>query len=167
MQWMLLVSALALGAWAAHAGAAVKSVSKQDKTWLVKAHQANLAEINAGMMAKRDGHSKEVRLAGDTLITDHTMLDGSMKPAAYDLGVRLPDAPSARQQAKAKKLEGKKGMAFDNAWTQAMIKAHKKAIALTKNEIGHGSSPRVKQLAKTTLPVLEKHLEMLKGIKKG
>lgn len=38
--------------------------SSQDRSWLVAAHQNNLAEIQSGNLAAQSGHSEAVRSAG-------------------------------------------------------------------------------------------------------
>ena len=43
-----------------------------------------------------------------------------------------------------------------------MRTGHQKVIALTQAEIAKGSVPQVKTLARNTLPVLRKHLNMLR-----
>jgi predicted outer membrane protein len=81
-----------LGLVAAPARAAV---STQDAQFLEQAHQANLAEINAGQLAQNPGHSQTVQSIGETLITDHAMLDGATQRTAAALDVTLPNAPTA------------------------------------------------------------------------
>lgn len=157
------VLATALAIIPAYAAAATQSLSKQDKTWLTKAHQTNLAEIKAGRMAERKAKAKDVRSVGMTLVSDHRLLDKKLKPVAMKLNVKLPSEPTAHQQAVAKQLAGKSGAAFDEAWTKDMIKGHKKAIEMTTKEIRDGHSKEVQTLAKNCLPVLQKHLSMLKN----
>lgn len=138
-------------------------LSKQDQTWMQKAHQVNLAEIKMGTMAKSKGQSHDVRLVGDILMADHSMLDGQLKSSAQGLGVSLPASPTQKQQSEAKMLSGKSGSEFDRTWTKKMIAGHKKAIAKTRQETERGSSAKVKTLAESTLPVLQKHLLLLEG----
>lgn len=149
----------------AYAASSSQKLSHQDKTWLTKAHQTNLAEVKAGRMAEHKGHDHDVKSAGMTLVSDHSMLDAKLKPLAMSLHVSLPSAPTAQQQATAQQLSSKSGTAFDRAWTQKMIAGHQKAIRMTQQEISQGSSSKVKQLAQTALPVLQKHLRLIRNAK--
>lgn len=145
-----------------YAASAKQQLSQQDKMWITQAHQINLAEIKLGEMAQRKGHANAVREAGQTLESDHERLDSKLEPVAENLGISLPESPTLTQQAEAEMLSDKSGMAFDQAWVQTEISAHEKAITKTNKEISKGSSPKVQSLAKETLPVLEKHLHMLR-----
>lgn len=146
-------------------GAAVAApgkLSQQDKTWLVVAHQTNLAEIKAGKLAEHKGHVQSVITAGTTLATDHAMLDKKLAPAARKLGVKLPNEPTTEQKNHMKVFEQKAGLPFDQAWVHMEIGGHISAIEATKRETSEGSSPEVRKLAKKALPVLAKHLQILR-----
>lgn len=158
----LLAIALIVVCAGAYAASANQQLSQQDKMWLEKAHQSNLAEIKLGKMAESKGHSSAVREAGKILRSDHEQLDAKLKPVAERLNVSLPESPSQEEQAVAKMLSDKSGMQFDEAWVKNEISDHEKAISKTKNEISQVSSHEVQMLAKNTLPVLEKHLHMLR-----
>lgn len=156
-KWILLALTLAIPA----AYAAPSTVSHQDKLWMKNAHQANLTEIKAGKAAEKQGHAAIVRKAGRMLVTDHKMLDSTLKRAAQELGVSLPDSPSDMQQHVLHKVKSKSGDEFDKVWTRSMAMAHLKAINKTEFEINHASSEQVKKLAKKALPVLQTHLNMI------
>lgn len=164
LKYAWLVAVLSAFCFAVQA-APNSQLSKQDQTWMQKAHQVNLAEIKMGTMAKSKGLSDDVRLVGDILMADHSMLDGQLKSTAQGLGVSLPTSPTEKQQSEAKMLAGKSGSEFDRTWTKKMIVGHKKAIAKTRKETEQGSSAKVKTLAESTLPVLQKHLLLLEGVK--
>ena len=140
-------------------------VSQQDVTFLVQAHQSNLAEIATGRLAERKASSAKVRALGRMFVRDHTRLDAELVKVAKKLGVRLPSAPNAQQKALAAKLEKLTGRAFDRAWLDAQIMAHRKAIALGEREIARGLNKDVVRLAKKSAPVIKHHLQELIGTK--
>src|SRR2546425_9389887 len=76
-------------------------VSAQDRAWLREAHQANLAEIDVGGLARKKGTTPEVRSAGRMLVTDHTAFDGKVTRLAERLGVSLPKTPTPDDAAVA------------------------------------------------------------------
>ncbi|HKZ11820.1 MAG TPA: DUF4142 domain-containing protein [Rhodanobacteraceae bacterium] len=135
--------------------------SSQDGSWLVAAHQSNLAEIGSGNLAAEKGHTDAVRKAGRMLAKDHAMLDSKLRPVAKELGVKLPSKPNAEQQQEAKEFKGLTGTRFDQTWTHTEADGHVKAIEVTEREIQDGSVAQVKQLAQSALPVLKKHLNTL------
>jgi putative membrane protein len=90
--------------------------SQQDTAFLQAAHQSNLAEIAGGTLAQQKGQSQQVKDLGARFVTDHTNLDNSLKQAAQALGVTLPDAPDADQQAVAARYQATSGTAFDTLW---------------------------------------------------
>ncbi|HET7570666.1 MAG TPA: DUF4142 domain-containing protein [Gammaproteobacteria bacterium] len=140
-----------------------KSLSKQDKKWLKSAHQINLAEIKAGEVAENRAHAHAVRRVGHTLVVDHRMLDAKVAQLTRYLGVKLPGSASLKQKSVLKVIESQQGMNFDKEWLHQEIDGHIAAIEKTKREIHKGSSKNVMQLAKQALPVLEKHLHLLRS----
>ena len=141
--------------------AANPQVSSQDRSWLIAAHQGNLAEISSGNLAAEKGHTEAVRKAGRMLTRDHAKLDSRIRPVAQELGVSLPTTPNAEQQQEAKEFKSLSGSQFDQTWTHTEADGHVKTIELTEREIHTGSVPQVKQLAQSALPVLKKHLDTL------
>ncbi|HJU07114.1 MAG TPA: DUF4142 domain-containing protein [Rhodanobacteraceae bacterium] len=141
---------------------AFAQASPQDRAWLVAAHQTNLAEFAAGNLAAQSGHTESVRNAGRMLVDDHRALDAKLQPVAKQLGVKLPDYPNAQQQAEMQRFQRESGMQFDQTWAHVEGDGHVLAIELTVKETQQGSSPQVKQLAAAALPVLKKHLKVLR-----
>src|SRR6185437_12531305 len=121
----------------------VRGRASQDNTWLIGAHQDNLAEIQSGGFAAQNGHAAAVRNAGHMLETDHQKLDAKLKPVARQLGVTLPTQPNMQQRDQMKHLKTLSGMSFDTIWTHDETDGHVKAIEQTESEIEHGSDPQV------------------------
>lgn len=141
--------------------------SKQDRNWLKKIHQGNLAEIQAGQLAKEKGSAEAVREFGALLVKDHDELDKQVVKTAKQLGVKLPKNSSGEQKRTLAALRDASRSDFDQEFLIAMRDAHEKAVAQTKTEIEKGSSPQVKQLAEQALPQLERHLEEIGKIPGG
>lgn len=137
------------------------SVSSRDRSWLVEAHQANLAEVQGGKLAEKKGSSAAVRRVGATFIMDHSHFDNEVTRVADALAVELPRTPGREYLAVAQRLENESGSQFDRDFVSLMIAGHKKMIADTEAEVREGSSPKVIALARAALPTLHKHLNML------
>lgn len=159
MKWISLLAVVLLIPIASHA--APPKSSSQDDSWLVAAHQTNLAEIQSGKLAAQSGHADAIRNAGRMLAKDHAMLDARLRPVAKQLGVKLPSQPNLAQRNQMKSWRGLTGVTFDRTWAHDEADDHVLAIEVTEREIQHGSLPQVKQLAKAALPILKKHLRAL------
>ena len=142
---------------------ALAAPSDQDATWMKAAHQSNLAEIAAGQAAQQSATTDDVKGLGAMWIEMHTQLDDSLKNAAQQLDVSLPDGPSSQQQQQLDAVKQNSGQAFDTAWIAQQIGGHSTALAATRKELSSGSDDQVLQLAKTTAPVVEQHLDGLRN----
>lgn len=111
--------------------------------------------------------SAQVRQIGHTLVSDHTRLDAALRKAAAALNVSLPATPTPQMQAVAAKLQGLSGSAFDRVFVPVQIAGHIKAIAAGALQMKQGSAPQAVQVAKTSAPVVTKHLRMLQSAAKA
>jgi putative membrane protein len=162
----LVRRALTAGAAAALAGLALAppagaQPTDQDTSWMVAAHQSNLAEIAAGTAAREHGTTEAVQNMGLVLVEEHQTLDAGLTAAAEQLGVELPTAPSAEQQAALEAVMAEKGEAFDTAWIASQIEGHRMTLAAGQEEIVSGSDPTVIALAEEAGPIVQSHLDSL------
>ncbi|NYI04791.1 DUF4142 domain-containing protein [Allostreptomyces psammosilenae] len=152
---------------ATRAASATAGVNEQDRTFLMSAHQSNLAEIAAANSALARSANPALLDIARTLLDDHTAMDAEVVQTAGELGVALPDAPTPEQQETLREVESHTGEAYDQAWTAAMITAHENALALRRTEIAEGSAPMVIDLASGSMPIVETHLAMLRDLAGG
>ena len=160
------VAMVVLMSWSPASARAEVKVSEQDEQFLRQAHQGNLAEIAAGKVAQAKGTAEDVHSIGATLVTDHTKLDAAVKQTASSLQVSLPSKPTSQDQAMLERVAALSGSAFDRAWVAAMIKGHRAALELGKQELRAGTSPEVKALAESSAPVIQRHLSLLLAAQK-
>ena len=135
--------------------------SQQDQDWMVAAHQGNLAEIAAGEAAVEMGTTEAVREHGQMLIDDHTKLDADLTAAAEEHDVTLPSMPTEEQQATLESVSAQSGEAFDMAWVESQITAHRHTIAMGEEELAQGTEQAVMDMAEAAAPVVQKHLDAL------
>jgi putative membrane protein len=135
--------------------------STQDSTYLAQAHQGNLAEIAAGQLAQQKAHNQAVKDLGARFVADHTQLDQSLQQVATALGVTLPTAPNAEQQALAQQYSSASGDAFDKLFVTTQLTAHMKAMQAGTAELASGSDATVKKAAQDAAPVIANHGMML------
>jgi putative membrane protein len=122
--------------------AAQAAPSDQDAAYLKAAHQSNLAEIAGGKIAQQKG-------------------DSAVRQTASNLGVDLPSAPNAEQQALAARYQAASGDDFDALFVSTQMDAHMKAMALGRTEIADGSDAAAKKVAQNAAPVIMSHHEAL------
>jgi putative membrane protein len=137
--------------------------SSQDAQFLQQAHQTNLAEIATGQLAKQKGNSQTVKNLGTKFVTDHTNLDRELKSVAQTLGVSLPQAPNANQQAVFHRLKATSGSQFENLFVTSQLAGHMHAIQADQTEIANGSNPQAVKVARDSLPVTESHHQALEA----
>ena len=124
-----IVTAALVGTTLLAATPASAAPSGQDTTWMKAAHQSNLAEIAAGTAAQQSATTDDVRKLGAMWIQMHTELDTSLKTAAQQSGVDLPDAPTADQQSQLAAVKEKSGQDFDTAWIAEEVGGHSTTLA--------------------------------------
>jgi putative membrane protein len=160
---LAMVSACGSAQAGESATARAAGVSRGDRAWIAAAHEADLAEIQAGQFAESNGSNPTIRRAGAMLVHDHQAFDTKLISVAGKLKLSLPTSMTAHQTQIGDELSGEQGAEFDHTFIAAMLTGHDILIAATRKEIAHGSSPAVVALASQALPVLLKHLKMMQA----
>jgi predicted outer membrane protein len=75
----------------------------------------------------------------------------------------LVPSPTDQQIQAGDRLSSERGFTFDDDFIGTLLAGHHQMIAATQAEIAQGSSPQVVAFAQQALPVLEKHLMMLRA----
>jgi putative membrane protein len=138
----------------------------QDHTFMMKAAEGGMAEVQMGQLAQQNGQSQEVKDFGQRMVTDHTKANDQLKQVAQQENVTLPTSPSSHDQAEYDKMSKLHGDAFDKAYSKMMVSDHKKDIAEFQREASAGSNPQVKNFADQTLPTLQEHLQLAEKMNK-
>jgi len=154
-----IVAALALLCGNATAFAAEKASAD----FLKHAAQGDMAETDMGGLAVQKSENADVKAYGEMLVTDHGKHLTEVTNLAKAQQVELPTKPSAEQKAKADALGKLSGKEFDRALIKDMVEDHKMEIAKFQAEAQSGD-PATAELAKKTLPVLQKHLDTAEAI---
>jgi putative membrane protein len=81
--------------------------------FLQKAIGGNLAEIQMGQLAQKNGASDGIRSFGDMLVTDHAEGHKNAAAAAASLGLAPPTAPRSKQKAEFERMSKLTGAKFD------------------------------------------------------
>lgn len=139
-----------------------------DRRFLEEAVRGNLAEITLGRLAQQRASNSQVREFAERMMNDHRRANDQVLQLADRRGLMLSNDMTTEQKAIRDRLRRLNGAAFDRAYTQAMVREHRKAVDLFSREARSGSDPEVMALAARMLPQLRTHLEhaeQLAGVK--
>jgi putative membrane protein len=156
MKTILAIAILAAGTMCAQTG----KMGHEDESFLKKAVEGNMAEVQMGKLAQTNAENSAVKTFGERMVTDHTKLNDKVKSLAAAQNVTLPAEASIKERFEYKRLEGKKGADFDKAYIELMIKDHKADISEFQKEANSGVNSDVKNLASQALPTLQEHLKL-------
>jgi putative membrane protein len=143
------------------------NLSAADKTFVMKAAQGGMAEVELGQLATQNAQSDEVKQFGQRMVDDHTKANDQLKQVAQQKGVALPTDLSAKDKAEKNHLSKLNGEQFDRAYMQHMVMDHKKDVAEFQKESTSGKDPDVKNFASQTLPTLQDHLKQAQQVSKA
>lgn len=150
---MSLVGALLATA----AVAQTKQADRESQKFIKAAIQGDIAEIDAGKLAQEKGQSDAVKQFGAMLVKDHAEHKAKAEEIASQLGVTPPTGSGFGEKATYAKLKLLSGASFDKSFAKSMVSDHQNDIKEYKKEAS--KSDAAGQLAKDTLPVLQKHLQ--------
>lgn len=142
------------------------SVPAADKTFVMKAAQGGMAEVNLGKLAAEKASRPDVKEFGNMMVEDHTKANDQLKSVANQKSLPIPTDVGAKHQALYDRLSKLSGPAFDKAYVKAMVKDHHEDVGDFRKEANSGKDPDIKNFASQTLPVLEKHLTAIEKIQK-
>lgn len=158
-------TSIALFAVAALSLAACDKEAKNSGSFTTNAAQGGMVEVKLGNLALAKAQSEEVKRFAEMMVADHTKANNDLKEVAAKKSVALPTDVSDEQKSMLDKLAKLSGADFDKEYVKAMVEDHEKDVKEFKTQSENGTDADVKAFATRTLPTLESHLAMIKGIK--
>ena len=140
------------------------SLTFSDKTFMKKAAQGGMAEVQLGQLAAEKGSSDEVKKFGQRMVDDHSKANDQLKQLAASKGVELPTSLNSKDEATKNRLSKLSGNAFDRAYMQDMVKDHTQDVSEFKKASQTAKDSDLKNWASQTLPTLEDHLKTAKSV---
>jgi len=163
-----LAAGLLSAAGQAWAGSSAKgAVPASDKTFMAKAAQGGMAEVQLGQLAIQRGANAGVKSFGQRMVQDHSKANQELMGLAQRKGVTLPKDISKEDKAIYKKLAKLSGAAFDSSYMKDMVEDHTKDVAEFQKESQKGKDADVKAWAAKTMPTLQMHLQMAESTRKS
>ena len=127
-------------------------------------------EIQSARVAQAKSKRADVKTFAKQMVTDHTNSSKSLMAGLsnQDRKITPPSMKlSADNQAKLDLLKKAPKTSFDELYLKQQLAAHQSAWSLQRGYADTGTDPTLKQIASTTVPVVESHLTMLKGMTPG
>jgi putative membrane protein len=129
------------------------------ETFIKKASQDGLTEVQLASLAQKKSQSEDVRKFAGQMQTDHGKANSELESIAASRHITVSTALDSEHQAMLTELNGKNGSAFDAAYADHMVAAHNKAVALFKSG-AQSQDQDISGFAAKTLPTLEHHKGM-------
>ena len=142
------------------------ALDSSDKTFIMKAAQGGMTEVDAGKMAQEKGSSQDVKDFGAMMVKDHTQNNADLAALAKTKGVDVPPSLDNMHQKMVDNLSSKSGAAFDKAYINMMVKGHTRMLGLMKGEES-SSDADLKDFATKTSDTVQMHLTKAKDIQKS
>lgn len=157
-----LLAAAAGAQSAGQPGAAVALESLDSSGFATQATMAGMMEVEAGRMALQQSQDPAIRSFATRMIEDHGKANAELAELCKRRNISLP--PRIQPPA-MDVLANRSGATFDRIFALESSQQHTKAIALfTSAARSSRIDADLRDFAKRTLPVLQKHLHMADDI---
>ncbi|HEY6813935.1 MAG TPA: DUF4142 domain-containing protein [Croceibacterium sp.] len=133
--------------------------------FVTTAASSDMYEIEAGRLAQEMGSSQAVKDFGAMMVKDHTTSSDKLRSAVASGGAGLatPPAMLPKHQQQLDALRSA-GADFDRVYTEQQVAAHREALALLQGEAATGTVASLKAFASTVMPVVQGHLDHVRGL---
>ncbi len=163
MKRIIILSVLAM--FAAFGLIACNSEATNSSSFTTKAAQGGMSEVQLGNLALAKAQSADVKEFAQQMVTDHTKANNDLKAVADKKSVALPTDTNGEQKSTLEKLSKLNGAEFDKEYVKVMVEDHETDVKEFKAQADSGTDADVKAFAAKTLPTLQSHLDMIKGIR--
>jgi putative membrane protein len=143
------------------------ALSDRAKTFAQQADQISMTEARLGEIPQMKAENPAVKASGRLLTYDHNRLNHGphgLRHVVQHQGASLTRRLDQQHREEVNHLSQLKGSAFDQAYIQAMVEGHEKAVSYFEHEGNRQQDPQLKSWALHTLPVLQQHLALSKAI---
>ena len=142
-------------------------VSASDTSFLKKAAQSGLFEVQGGNLALKKSRNTEVQKFAKQMVEDHTKAGQALKTLAQSKNVELPTEPNFMHKGSLMLLDTYDAKSFDESYAENVgVEAHEKTIELYEKAVESSKDADIKQFASKSLPTIKHHYEMAKKLDK-
>ncbi len=143
---------------------AARGLDQKEAKALKDLADADMAEVQAGKIGVEKAKSDDVKQFAQKMQDDHGKNLEELKTLAQSKGVDLPDQPSQKHQAEAKKLQSASEDRFDRAYMDHMVKDHKTDVKKLSDAAKSAKDPEVKAFLEKTHDTVQDHLQMAQQV---
>lgn len=137
------------------------AIAAEDAEDFVKtAIRGNIAEVQMGELAQKQAKNPRLQELGSMLVNDHSKARKEAVELAKDMNIDPPTKPTEDAQETYDRLAKMSGDEFDEEFVEVAVEDHEEDIEAYTEQAEDADNEQVAAYARTTLPVLEKHLEM-------
>ncbi|MDG2534932.1 DUF4142 domain-containing protein [Sphingomonas sp. HITSZ_GF] len=136
------------------------------QTFADTAGASDAYEVAAGKLAQQKATSQALKDFGGMMVTGHTESTAKLKAAAAKAVPALMPNPrlSAEQEANLATLRDTTGADFDTAYKAQQLVAHQRTLATVQDYAANGTVPELKAFAVEIAPIVQQHLDKIKGL---
>jgi putative membrane protein len=139
-------------------------LSSTDQTFVTKAAEGGMAEVEMAKLAKKNSESTDVQAFAQKMIDDHSKANEKLEKIASAKDAKLPTDPGAEHQKQLDELKALSGAKFDEKYMKMQVEGHEKMHALMEQQVKSGNDPDLKAFAKETLATVEEHAKLAKKV---
>ncbi|WP_294195037.1 DUF4142 domain-containing protein [uncultured Sphingomonas sp.] len=133
--------------------------------YVATAGASDLYEKTSSQLVLGSTRNAKVRSFAQGMIRDHNKSTAMVKAAAAKAGVAAkPPVLTPEQSDMVAQLRAQQGTARDQAYLAQQRTAHEQALALHQGYAANGSAAPLKTTAGQIAPVVQHHIDMLKGM---
>lgn len=143
------------------------AVDTGDAAFAAKAAAGGMTEIALSKVAAQQATTQKIKDFANMMVTDHSAAGDKLSAIAKAKGIELPSGPDTAQENMISDISKKTGKDFDKAYVNQMVKDHQATLDMFKKEQTMVKDTSLKGFITNTIPVVEHHLMVIKGIKSG
>lgn len=138
-----------------------------DASYVAVAAVGDMFEIESSRLALIRSKDRGVMDFATMMLADHDSLSAKLKAAAANANLPVPGELDTKRKSMLKALQDTTSEAeFNQAYLAAQMRAHEEALGLHQTYARSGGQMALKQVAQGAVPVIEKHLDHLKTMKR-
>lgn len=147
-------------------GAISAEYIEPDSTFVIESASSGMMEVELGTMAQQKATNQRVKDFGAMMVKDHSAANEELKTLASQKNFTIPDAMLAKHKRHVDHLSSLSGAAFDRAYINAMVKAHKDDIDEFEDASKKTKDADLRAWAAKQLPILTMHRDSAQSIRK-
>lgn len=132
-----------------------------------KASIGNMFVVESGRIALDESADEKIKKFASMMAEHHSEANQNLRETIDSSSVdkaNLPNALDEKHSLRIEKLKAAKGAQFDNLYVAEQKAAHDEAVVLYRNYAASGEDRALKNYATKTLPMIEEHQKLLKGM---